>query len=400
MNYNNTHSNDILSIIRNNPNFNRQYEYLKNNPINNKEWSERFTSYIAGKKTLPLLYDPFFKAIFNGDEHRQRLSQLVSSILGQELTVIDVLPSESSNFADSFIIMDMIVRMSDGSLANIEVQKIPSLFPAERLSCYSSDAIMRQYHRLSSLNEDWADTSPAPHTFSYKDMKKVHTIIFFEHSSKNLISPVDSHMYFHIGKTRFNTDINLELLQEFHLISLDTFRKYRYSDIIKGNVNPTEYDYDNTMYPQPLTDKMLRNRLMFLSLFVADDIKDTYILQDIFPELKSIFKDMNEYLTRPGEVLNMFSEALRILDHNTAMLMVDEYRKKFEELSQQVEDANKELNDTIAANKEEIDTMQNAINMKNKELNDKNEQLADKDQQLKQLQNELAKLKENYNIKE
>ena len=175
----------------------------------------------------------------------------------------------------------------------------------------------------------------------------------------------------------FNTDINLELLQEFHLISLDTFRKYRYSDIIKGNVNPTEYDYDNTMYPQPLTDKMLRNRLMFLSLFVADEIKDTHILQDIFPELKSIFKDMNEYLTRPGEVLNMFSEALRILDHNTAMLMVDEYRKKFEELSQQVEDANKELNDTIAANKEE---------------------LANKDQQLKQLQDELTRLKKVYHI--
>ena len=57
-----------------------------------------------------MLYDPFFKKLFNGDEHRQRLSRLVSSIIGQEVTVIDILPSESSSFEDSFIIMDMIVH--------------------------------------------------------------------------------------------------------------------------------------------------------------------------------------------------------------------------------------------------------------------------------------------------
>ena len=28
----------------------------------------------------------------------------------------------------------------------------------------------------------------------------------------------------------------------------------------------------------------------------------------------------------------MFSEALRILNHNTAVLMVDEYRKKYQEM--------------------------------------------------------------------
>ena len=49
----------------------------------------------AKKKTLPLLYDPFFKKLFNGDEHRERLSRLVSSIIGQKVTVIDILTSES-----------------------------------------------------------------------------------------------------------------------------------------------------------------------------------------------------------------------------------------------------------------------------------------------------------------
>ena len=40
---------------------------------------------------------------------------------------------------------------------------------------------------------------------------------------------------------------------------------------------------------------------------------------------------MNEYLAKPEEVLSMFSEALRILNHNTAVLMVDEYRKKYQD---------------------------------------------------------------------
>lgn len=39
---------------------------------------------------------------------------------------------------------------------------------------------------------------------------------------------------------------------------------------------------------------------------------------------------MDSYLVRPKEVLGMFLEVLRIMDRNTAMLMVDEYRKEAE----------------------------------------------------------------------
>ena len=34
----------------------------------------------------------------------------------------------------------------------------------------------------------------------------------------------------------------------------------------------------------------------------------------------------------------MFSEALRILNHNTAVLMVDEYRKKYQEMEKRNEE--------------------------------------------------------------
>ena len=68
-------------------------------------------------------------------------------------------------------------------------------------------------------------------TTEYKDMRPVHTIILFENSSSSLISEVDEELYFHVGKTKFNTGIKIKLLQDYVLVSLDTFKKYRYADI-------------------------------------------------------------------------------------------------------------------------------------------------------------------------
>ena len=375
----NLSSYDFLSAVRNNPNLALQYDNFRRSSVSNKGWADRFNDYISRKKTLPLLYDPFFKKLFNGDEHRQRLSRLVSSIIGQEVTVIDILPSESSSFEDSFIIMDMIVRLSDGSIANIEVQKIASLFPGERLSCYSADAIMRQYHRLSSststarynddISQDSDSISTLGHkTFSYKDMKNVHTIVLFENSNSNLINSDNPELYFHVGTTTFNTHINFPLLQKYHMISLDTFRKYRYSDIIKGNIEIKKCDYDEDVYEKPLTDQMLRDRLAFLSLFVTETVDEAIAIQNIFPELSEIFNEMNEYLARPEEVLGMFSEALRILNHNTAVLMVDEYRKKYQEMENNLK---KEMKEKMQEKMQEIQEMQERENNLKKEMQER-----------------------------
>ena len=145
---------------------------------------------------------------------------------------------------------------------------------------------------------------------------------------------------------RFNDYISrkktLPLLQKYHMISLDTFRKYRYSDIIKGNIDNKKCDYDEDVYEKPLTDQMLRDRLAFLSLFVTETVDEAIAIQNIFPELSEIFNEMNEYLARPEEVLGMFSEALRILNHNTAVLMVDEYRKKYQEMEKNLKKEMKE----------------------------------------------------------
>jgi uncharacterized protein YqfA (UPF0365 family) len=57
----------------------------------------------------------------------------------------------------------------------------------------------------------------------------------------------------------------------------------------------------------------------------------------LFPDLYAIRQKINEYLTRPEEVLNMFSEALRILDNNTAELMADRYKAELEVANKKAE---------------------------------------------------------------
>lgn len=309
------------------------YEML----CSNREWEERFHGYLQGKKTLPLLYDPFFKAFFNSYIHKERLAELIGSILGQSVEILEVLPMESMDFIGTFVIMDMVVKMADGSVVNVEIQKVPYMFPAERISCYSSDLVMRQYRRESEQGRR------ENRGITYKNLKKVHTIVFFEQSNSRLISGLDERMYFHEGKTRFNSGIKMELLQEFHLISLDTFKKYRYSDIINNNVKITKYDFDENEYNHVVSDDIKRARLKYLSLFVTEDVADMKRLIKVFPELSDIVHDMGVYMEDLGNTFDTFSEALRILDRNTADYMVDEYRKESEKAKADAEEAKARL---------------------------------------------------------
>ena len=156
------------------------------------------------------------------------------------------------------------------------------------------------------------------------------------------------------------------------LVSLDTFKKYRYSDIRKGRTEVTEYDYDRTQNSEKqVTEKIKLDRLKYLSLFVAETPEEIKQLIEIFPDLESVRLDINEYLERPKEVLSMFSEALRILDRNTAELMVDRMKDEMDELKLQkgkLEAQNGELeaqNEALKASFKEKDA---AIEAKDAEI--------------------------------
>ncbi len=150
----------------------------------NEAFKERLLEFCEGARGIPLTYDPFFKKIFSPEEHPERLSRLLSLLLGEQVTVRRVLLNEGSRILEegTLLIMDVVVELEDGSIANVEIQKIAYLFPGERAACYSSDLVMRQYSKVRTEKGK---------KFSYKDLKKVYTIVFWnavEQSSKRLIN--------------------------------------------------------------------------------------------------------------------------------------------------------------------------------------------------------------------
>ena len=104
--------------------------------------------------------------------------------------------------------MDIVVQLADGSIANVECQRIGYKFPGQRAACYSADLLLRQYKRVRGEKGK---------KFSYKDIKKVYSIIFYEQSPKEFHAfPNDS---IHRSKQKTDTGVEVELLQEFLLLA-------------------------------------------------------------------------------------------------------------------------------------------------------------------------------------
>ena len=95
---------------------------------------EEFLNFTTGVKGLKLLYDSFFKEIFNPETVPERLEDFLSLLLGKKIEILEVLPNDSTRIADetSLLITDIVVKLEDGSLANLEIQKIGYAFPGER----------------------------------------------------------------------------------------------------------------------------------------------------------------------------------------------------------------------------------------------------------------------------
>ncbi len=284
-------------------------------------WKKRFDDYMTGKKTMPLTYDPFFKCMFHPDRHPDWLSHLLSAIIGEPVTVESVLPSENTAISvDSLLIMDIVVRLSDGSLANVEIQKIPYMFTAERISCYSSDLLMREYSRLKKDKN-----------FKYSDMKKVYTIVLYEKTEGDFKDPMLQGAYIHHGKTRFDTSLKLKLLQEYFLIALDVFCQNGYTDGKNSDALETELlaTHNNISETGFATNDLSMDSLKgWLSILTAETMADVERVIRRYPWSEPIFREMSAYVNNPEEVILMFSEALKIADRNTVKYMIEELQDK------------------------------------------------------------------------
>ena len=284
-------------------------------------WKKRFDDYMTGKKTMPLTYDPFFKCMFHPDRHPDWLSHLLSAIIGEPVTVESVLPSENTAISiDSLLIMDIVVRLSDGSLANVEIQKIPYMFTAERISCYSSDLLMREYSRLKKDKN-----------FKYSDMKKVYTIVLYEKTEGDFKDPMLQGAYIHHGKTRFDTSLKLNLLQEYFLIALDVFGQNGYTDDKDSDALETELIATHNNIPETgfaTNDLSMDSLDGWLSILTAETMADVERVIRRYPWSEPIFREMSAYVNNPEEVILMFSEALKIADRNTVKYMIEELQDK------------------------------------------------------------------------
>lgn len=118
----------------------------------NEDQQKDFLDLCTGVRGAKILYDAFFKEIMNPDTAPERLEELLSLILNRKIHILKVLPNDSTRIADesSLLIMDIVVELDDGSIANVEVQKLGYAFPGERSACYSADLLLRQYKRVKS----------------------------------------------------------------------------------------------------------------------------------------------------------------------------------------------------------------------------------------------------------
>ena len=312
----------------------------------NEEQKEAFLDICTGQRGVKILFDSFFKEVFNPEYNPQRLSRLLSLLLKKKVRVLKVLPNDTTRITvePSFLITDIVVEFEDGSIANIEVQKIGYRFPGERATCYSADLLLRQYKRVKDRDSK---------NFNYKNIRPVHVIVFFEHSPKEFHAFPDT--YLHSFHAVSDTKLEMNLLQNFLFVPLDIFHK--------------------TMENKDINTE-LEAWLTFLS---TDDPEQIYDLIRKFPMFKEMYEDIFQLCQNTEKVMNMYSKELAQLDHNTAEYMVDEMQKDLDEarsIIREKEDTIQSQSDALKLKEDTIQSQSDELKLKEDTIQSQNDELA------------------------
>ena len=350
---------DIKQEIRENPKLLEKYREW------DEEQQEEFLDYCTGVKGVKVLYDAFFKEIMNPENTPERLNELLSLLLGQSVTIKRVLPGDSTRLADeqSLLIMDILVELADTSLANVEVQKIGYSFPGQRSACYSSDLLLRQYKRVKGEKKK---------AFSYKDIKSVYTIVFFETSIKEFHEYPQN--YIHKFKQQSDTGLELELLQKYVFIPLDIFHGIYHNDGKSNGKNGGGNCWNRT-----------EAWLTFLS---TDQPEIIIELIRQYPEFKEMYEEIYVMCQNVEKVMEMFSKELIQLDRNTVQYMIDEMQDTIDVQKETIDTQKEKLEEqktTINTQKEELEAKQNTIDTQKDEIETMKQQLQSVMAQIEQL---------------
>ena len=341
---------------------------------------QEFLDFCCGNRGVRVLYDSYFKYVYDPDVEAAALSRMISVLIGLDVKLVQILPNESHLGADyTLVIMDIIVEASDGSIVNVEVQKIGYNFPGERAACYNADLLLRQYQRIrKEFSENDSpqendgnrekDSEGKKGTFSYKYIRPVYTIVFMETSTKEFHRFRQD--YVHTFAPVSDTGLKLNLLQNYIFVPLDIFRKH----------------LDALLRPaggQPMTEK--EAWLAFLS---SDDPR---VILRILEDYPGIFRPLYDRICtmcqNTKEMMHMFSEELSILDKNTVMMMIEEQQETIEQQKQELSHQKQELSQkdkTIGQQKQEL-------SKKDKTIGQQKQELSQQKQEIEYLRRELEK---------
>ncbi|OUP16486.1 hypothetical protein B5F29_14830, partial [Lachnoclostridium sp. An196] len=119
---------------------------------------------------------------------------------------------------------------------------------------------------------------------------------------------------------KFDTGLELSLLQEYCLVCLDVFREFPYA-------------------------KDKNEQTAWLSFLLTETVEEAEKLVSEYPWLEEIYRELAMLRRKPEEVLGMFSDALKIMDQNTVKYMIDEQQKKINEQQQEMDEQRQKINE-------------------------------------------------------
>ena len=352
---------EILQRIYTNPRMQQLFESWT--VLQQKE----FLDFCSGARGIKVLYDSFFKEVMNPEYDPARLESFLTALLNRKVRIKEVLPNDSTRLSDesSLLITDIIVELEDGSLANIEVQKIGYAFPGARCACYSSDMLLRQYKRVRQRS---IDPVTGRDTFSYRNISKVYLIVLYEKSPDELKKCPDH--WIHRSKVSFDSGLSMDLLQDYIFISLDIFR--------------------SKMHNKKVTT-LLEAWMTFLSI---DDPDEIIRLITSFPQFKPMYETLYQMCRNVENIMGFFSEELREMDRNTVRYMIDELQKEVDVQNATIAENTAviaEMNAAIAENESLLAEKDSALAEKDSALAEKDSALAEKDSALAEKDSLLSK---------
>ena len=151
--------------------------------------------------------------------------------------------------------------------------------------------------------------------FSYQQIQKVYTIVLFQRSPKEFHKFPGK--YLHRARQKFDTGLEMDLVQEYLMIPLDIFLKSQ----------------------QNISSKLEA----WLTLIASDDMKRIREVLQAYPEFGEIYYQVFQFRRNIEELMDMYSEALKILDSNTVKYMVEQQQEELERKEKELRSKDQEL---------------------------------------------------------